>query len=74
MRALVGDALDLSVRFAGDTDVEGLCGLLDDTVIRRRRGNAAAFASTGSYPTVAILAALNELWNLRLPGLASPGR
>jgi hypothetical protein len=26
-------------------------------VIRRRLGNAAAFASTGSYPTVAIPAA-----------------
>jgi hypothetical protein len=37
-------------------------GLLDDTVIRRRLGNAAAFASTGSYPTVAISAALNETW------------
>jgi hypothetical protein len=52
----LGDVV-ISVRFAGDTDIEGLCGLLDDTVIRRRLGNAAAFASTGSYPTVAIPAA-----------------
>jgi hypothetical protein len=26
------------VRFAGDTDTEGLCGLLADMVIRRRGG------------------------------------
>ena len=29
------------MRLAGDTDIEGLCGLLGDMVIRRRRGNAA---------------------------------
>ena len=57
MYALVADAIDLSLRFTGDTDTEGLCGLLADMVIRRRLGNAAAFASTGSYPTVAIPAA-----------------
>jgi len=60
VHALVADAIDLSVRFAGDTDIEGLCGLLGDMVIRRRPGNAAAFASAGSYPTVAIPTALNE--------------
>ena len=59
---LVEDAIDRSVRFAGDTDIEGLCDLLGDLVIRRRLGNAAAFTSTGSYPTVAIQAALNETW------------
>ena len=47
MHALVRDAIDLSVRFAGDTDIEGLCGLLVYMVIRRRPGDAAAFASTG---------------------------
>jgi hypothetical protein len=49
------------VRFAGNTDIDGLCGLFD-VVIRRRLGNAAAFASTGSYPAVAIPAALSETW------------
>jgi hypothetical protein len=42
VHALVGNAIYLSVRFAGDTDIEGLCVLLDDMVIRRRLGNAAA--------------------------------
>ena len=32
-------------------------GKMDRVVIGRRLGNAAAFASTGSYPTVAIPAA-----------------
>jgi hypothetical protein len=50
VHALVADAIDRSVRFTGDTDIEGLYGLLDDTVIRRRTGDAAALASTGSYP------------------------
>jgi hypothetical protein len=59
MHALVGDSIDRSVRFAGDTDIERLWGLFN-VVIRRRPGNAAAFGSTGSYPTVAIQAALNE--------------
>ena len=42
MHALVRDAIDLSVRFVGDTDIEGLCGLSGDMVIWRRLGNAAA--------------------------------
>jgi hypothetical protein len=61
VHALVGDAIDLSMRFAGDTGIERLCGLLN-VVIRRRHGNAAAFGSKGSYPTVAVQAALNETW------------
>jgi hypothetical protein len=47
VHALVADAIDRSVRFAGDTDIEGLCGLLVYMVIRRRVGNAAA--STGLW-------------------------
>jgi hypothetical protein len=47
VHALVGDAIDRSVRFAGDTGIVGLCGLLGDMVIRRRPGNAADFADAG---------------------------
>ena len=44
MHELVEDAIDLGVRFSGDPDIEGLCGLSDDMVIGRRLGDAAADA------------------------------
>ena len=44
---LVGDAIDLSMRIAGDPDIDGLCCFLGDTVMRRRLGDAAVFASIG---------------------------
>ena len=44
MLALVGDTIDLSMRFAGGGDIEGLCGLFGDAVIRRRLDGAAAYA------------------------------
>jgi hypothetical protein len=48
VHALVRDAIDLSVRFVGDTDIVGLCGFPDDVVIGRRLGNAAADAGLES--------------------------
>ena len=57
MRRETGKEQAVEVHCDEGAAIQSSPGKMDRVVIRRRLGHAAAFASTGSYPTVAIPAA-----------------